>query len=127
MIARICLGFGVSMALVAPAIAELAMTGAAVTMRARPTGSAGVVQRIPQRAEIDVEKCVRNWCRASRRGGSGYIPADAVVFGTPPARLPDARMPPPAVDASPTHVTPPAWRWTGPYIGLNGGFGSGSW
>ena len=57
-------------------------------MRAGPTGNAAVVQRIPQRAEIVLEKCVRNWCRASWRGRFGYIPADAVVLGLPPATLP---------------------------------------
>jgi hypothetical protein len=126
-IVRLALGLGLSLALIAPASAELAMTGAPVTMRAGPTGNAGVVQRIPQRAEIVLEKCVRNWCHASWRGRSGYIPADAVVLGPPPATLPGDEMPPPVVYASPAYITPPAWRWTGPYVGLNGGFGSGSW
>ena len=126
-IVRLYFGLGLSLALIAPASAELAMTGASVTMRAGPTGKAGVVQRIPQRAEIVLEKCVRNWCRASWRGRFGYIPADALVLGPPPATLPGDEMPPPVVYASPTYITPPAWRWTGPYVGLNGGFGSGSW
>ena len=126
-IVSLSLGLGLSIALIAPASAEPAMTGAPVTMRAGPTGKASVVQRIPQRAEIVLEKCGRNWCRASWRGRSGYIPADAVVLGPPPATLPGDEMPPPIVYASPTYITPPAWRWTGPYVGLNGGFGSGSW
>jgi hypothetical protein len=126
-IVRLALGLGLSLAFIAPACAELAMTGGPVTMRAGPTGNAGVVQRIPQRAEIVLEKCVRNWCHASWRGRSGYIPANAVVLGPPPATLPGDEMPPPVVYASPTYITPPAWRWTGPYVGLNGGFGSGSW
>jgi hypothetical protein len=127
MIVRLCFGLGVSIAFVTPALAELAMTGAPVTMRDGPTGKAGVVQLIPQSAEIDVEKCAGAWCRASWRGRFGYVPAGAVVFGPPPATLPGDEMPPPVVYASPTHVTPPAWRWTGPYVGINGGFGSGSW
>ena len=126
-IVRLYFGLGLSIALIAPASAELAMTGAPVTMRAGPTGKAAVVQHIPQRAEIVLEKCVRNWCRASWRGRFGYLPADAVVLGPPPATLPGDEMPPPIVYASPTYITPPAWRWTGPYLGLNGGFGSGSW
>ncbi len=126
-IVRLCLGLGVFIAFVAPAVAELAMTGAAVTMRAAPTGNAGVVQRIPQSAEIDVEKCARAWCRASWRGRFGYVPAEAVVLRSPLATLPGDKMPPPVVNGSSTDATPPAWRWTGPYIGLNGGFGSGSW
>ena len=72
MIARTSLGFGVYLALVGPALAELATTGAPATMRVGPTDKAGVVQRIPQSAEIDVEKCVRTWCRASWRGRFGY-------------------------------------------------------
>jgi hypothetical protein len=127
MIARTCLGFGVFLALVGPVLAELAMTSAPVTMRVGPTDKAGVVQRIPQSAEIDVEKCVRTWCRASWRGRFGYVPAEAIVLGPPPATLLGDEMPPPVVYASPTYITPPAWRWTGPYIGLNGGFGSSSW
>jgi hypothetical protein len=126
-IVRLYLGLGVFIALVSPAVAELAMTGAPVTMRIGPTGNAGVVQRIPQSAEIEVEKCARAWCRASWRGRFGYVPAEAVVLGPPPATLQGNEMPPPVVYASPTYATPPAWRWTGPYIGLNGGFGSGSW
>jgi hypothetical protein len=127
MIVRLCFGLGVFIAFISPALAELAMTGAPVTMRGGPTGKAGVVQLIPQSAEIYVEKCAGGWCRASWRGRFGYIPAEAVVFGPPPATLPGDEMPPPVVYASPTHVTPPAWRWTGPYVGINGGFGSGSW
>ena len=126
-IVRLYFGLGLSIALIAPASAELAMAGAPVTMRVGPTSKAGVVQRIPQRAEIVLEKCVRSWCHASWRGRSGYILADAVVLGPPPATLPGDEMPPPVVSGSPTYITPPAWQWTGPYVGLNGGFGSGSW
>ena len=124
---RLCFGLGLSIGLIAPASAELAMTGGPVVMRAGATGNASVVQRLPQGAEIVLEKCARNWCRASWRGRFGYIPADAVVLGPPPATLPGDEMPPPVVYASPTYVTPPAWQWTGPYVGLNGGVGSGSW
>ena len=127
MIGRLCLGLGLSVALVAPASAELAMTGAPVSMRVGPSGSAAVVQRVPQRAEIDLEKCAHAWCRASWRGRFGYIPEEAVVLGPPPATLPGDEMPPPVLYASPTSVTPPAWRWTGPYVGVHGGFGSSSW
>jgi hypothetical protein len=125
--ARLFLGFGLSVALIAPASAELAMTRASATMRAGPTGRAAVVQHVPQRAEIDLEKCVHNWCRASWRGRFGYVPVNAVVLGPPAATLLGDEMPPPVVYASPTYITPPAWQWSGPYVGLNGGFGSGSW
>jgi hypothetical protein len=113
------------MALAAPASAELAMTGGPVTMRDGPSGKAAVVQRIPHRAEIELEKCTRSWCHAWWRGRFGYIPADAVVLGPPPATLPDDEMPPPVVNAL-TDAPRPAWRWTGPYVGVNGGFGSSS-
>ncbi len=124
---RLCFGLCLSIAFIAPASAELAMTGAPVTMRAGPTGNASVVQRIPQSAEIILEKCAHAWCRASWRGRFGYIPTEAVVLGPPPATLPGEELPPPFVNASPTYIMPPAWQWTGPYVGVNGGFVSGSW
>ena len=99
-IVRLCLGLGVFIAFVAPAVAELAMTGAAVTMRVGPTGNAGVVQRIPQSAEINLEKCARAWCRASWRGRFGYVPAEAVVLRSPLATLPGEKMPPPVVNGA---------------------------
>ena len=126
MIARVCLGLAVSVALVAPALAELAMTGAPVAMRAGPSGKAALVQRVPQRAEVELMTCAHSWCRASWRGRSGYIPADAVALGPPPTALPGDKMPPPLVN-TPADATRSAWRWTGPYVGVNGGFGSSSW
>ena len=61
MIGRLWLGVVASAAFIGPATAELAMTGAPVTMRDGPTGKARVVQRIPQTAEIEVLKCARGW------------------------------------------------------------------
>src|ERR1700759_4173201 len=98
--ARLCFPLGLSIALITPASAELAMTGAPVAMRAGPTGKANVVQRLPQGMEIVLERCARNWCRASWRGRFGYIPAAALVMGPPPAALPGNEMPPPVVYAS---------------------------
>jgi hypothetical protein len=108
-------------------MAELAMTGAPAVMRAAPNGKAGIVQRIPESAEIDVLKCALGWCHASWRGRIGYIPSDAVVLGPAPATLPGEKMPPPVVNAPPTPVTPPAWQWQGLYVGGNLGFGAPSW
>jgi hypothetical protein len=125
-ILRLCLGLAISMPLVVPALAELAITGAPVTMRAGPTGRAAVVQRIPQSAKIELETCDRNWCRVSWRGRSGYVPANAVVVGSPLTALSRDKMPPPAVNA-PTDAARSAWRWTGPYFGVNGGLGLNSW
>jgi uncharacterized protein YraI len=126
-IVRLCLGLGVFIAFVAPAVVELAMTGAAATMRVAPTSNAGVVQHIPQRAEISLKKCARAWCRASWRGRFGYVPAEAVALKSPLETLPGEKMPPPVVNRASTEATHPAGRWTGPYIGLNGGFGSDAW
>ena len=125
-IVRLCLGLGFSIAFLAPALAELAMTGAPVTMRVGPTSKAGIIQHVPQNAEISLERCVLDWCRASWHGKSGYVPAQAVVLSSP-TTLPGEKMPPPVVNGASTDAARPAWRWTGPYIGLNGGFGSGSW
>lgn len=124
-IARLCLGLSVSVALVAPALAELAMTGTPVVMRAGPTGKARIIEHIPRNAKIEVGKYAGGWRRASWRGRSGYIPAESLMTGPPLAALPGDKMPPPLVDA-PAGAARPAWRWTGPYIGLDGAFGSGS-
>ena len=45
-IVRLCFGVGLSIALIAPASAELAMTGAPVVMRAGASGNASVVQAL---------------------------------------------------------------------------------
>jgi hypothetical protein len=116
-----------ALAFAGPSFASPAMTGAPVTMHAAPNGKSRVVQRIPANAEIDLSTCGRGWCQASWRHLSGYIPAEIVVLGPPPATLPRNEMPPPAVYALPTYVAPPAWRWTGAYVGGNFGFGSGGW
>jgi hypothetical protein len=116
------LGFSVSLA---AAHAELAMTGASVTMRAGPAGKAAIVERIPRSTELKVLNCARGWCHVRWRSRYGYIPADAVVL--PPATLPRDELPPPVVDGPPTYVTPPVWRWQGPYIGGNLGVGGGNW
>jgi hypothetical protein len=102
MIGRLCLGLGVCIGLVGPAFAELAMSGGPVAMHAAPTGRSRVVQRIPANAQIDMAHCSRGWCYASWRNLFGYIPAEAVVLGPPPATLPGEELPPPVVYASPT-------------------------
>jgi hypothetical protein len=128
MIGRIAVGICAAFATACPALAELAMTGAPVAMRVAPSGKAQIVQRIPASAEIEVDRnCPRGWCRASWRHLSGYVPAEAVVLGPPPATLPGDELPPPVVYALPTYVTPPVWRWDGPYVGGNFGFGAGGW
>ena len=43
------------------------------------------------------------------------------MLGPPPATLPGDEMPPPFVNVQPTYITPPVWRWQGPYVGVNGG------
>ena len=57
-IGRFLFGFGLVVAWSGPALAELAMTGAPVAMRAGPAGNAQIVQRIPASAEVEVAKCV---------------------------------------------------------------------
>lgn len=122
MIGRLCLGITLSLAMAAPALAELATTGAPVAMRTRPAGRARIVQHIPRTAEIDVVRCARGWCRASWRGRFGYVPADSVVLGPPPG---DAARP---FDyAPPAEATRPAWNWQGFYLGGTFGFPPGAW
>jgi len=127
MIGRVAFVACVACTLAGPALADLATTGAPVAMRAAPSGKAEVVQRIPRSAEIELGKCARGWCQAVWRGRPGYIQAAAVVFGASPATLSGNGMPPPVLNAAPAPVAPPAFRWTGPYVGTNFGFGNGGW
>jgi uncharacterized protein YraI len=119
------LAAGIALTIAGPSFAAPATTGAPVTMHAGPSGKSRVVQRIPANAQIDLSTCDRGWCRASWRNLFGYIPAELVVVGPPRAALPGDQMPPPVVTAPPIAVAAPAWRWTGPYVGTNFGFGSG--
>jgi len=127
MIGRVAFAVCLAVTLAGPALAELAMTGAPIAMRVAPSAHAQIVQRVPASAEVELGRCARGWRHASWRGRQGYIPCDAVVLGPPPATLPGNEMPPPVVNALPTYVTPPAWRWTGAYGGANFGLGSGGW
>jgi hypothetical protein len=118
---RSLLAAGMGLVFAAPSFANLAMTGAPVTMHAAPSGKSRIVQHIPANAEIDVSRCSRGWCYASWRNVFGYIPAEVVVLRPPPATWPGNELPPPVVYALPTYVTPPAWRWNGAYVGGNWG------
>ena len=124
---RLLLAAGLCVIFAAPSFADQAMTGAPVTMHATASSKSHVVERIPANAEIDLSKCDHGWCYASWRNLFGYIPADAVVLGPPPATLPGNELPPPVVYALPTYATPPAWSWGGPYIGGSWGYGWSRW
>ena len=124
---RFLLAAGLCFVFAAPSFADPAMTGAPVTMRAAPSGKARAVQQIPTSAEIDVSKCNRGWCYSSWRNRFGYIPAEAVVEGPPPATLSRNALPPPVVDAQTTIVAPPAPTWSGPYVGFGWGYGWSRW
>jgi hypothetical protein len=115
------------LALATPSFADMAMTGTPVTMHATASAKSRVVQRIPANAEIDLSKCGRGWCFASWRNLFGYIPADAVVLGPPPAALPGNELPPAVAYAQPTYLAPPVWTWSGPYVGVGWGYGWGRW
>ena len=124
---RLLLAAGLCFIFAAPSFADLAMTGAPVTMRAAPSGKARVVQRIPANAEIDLSSCNHRWCYSSWRNRFGYIPAEVVVGGPPPATLPGNDLPPPVVYAQPTYVAPPVRTWSGPYVGFGWGYGWSRW
>jgi hypothetical protein len=124
---RLLLSAAVCFSFAAPSFGDPAMTGAPVTMRGAPSGKARIVQHIPARAEIDLSSCSHGWCYASWRNLFGYIPAEVIVGGPPPATLPGNQLPPPVVNAQPTYVTPPVGGWSGPYVGFSGGYGWGRW
>ena len=74
-----------------PAVAEPVWTSAPSVMRRAPSPAARVIQEIPPSAQIYLKSCRQDWCYASWRNRSGYIPAYAVSdaappnFGAPPA------------------------------------------
>ena len=119
---RVFLAAALALSLAGTAFAEPAVTGAPTTMRATPSGKAGVVQRIPANAEIDVSSCSHGWCYGSWRNRFGYIPAEAVIASPVSAAV----LPPPVVAAPPVAVAP-TWRWSGPYVGVGGGFAWRPW
>ena len=68
----------------AAALADPVWTSAPSVMRRSPSPTARVVQEVPATAQIDLRGCSGDWCRASWRNRSGYIPAYAVNAGPPP-------------------------------------------
>ena len=89
------LGLGFSLALASAALADPAMTTAPSAMRAAPSPRAHVVQNVPERAEIDLSNCSRNWCYASWRNIFGYLPVSVVAAG------PNEAGPPPGYPPGP--------------------------
>ena len=113
---------GALFALAAPARANPALTVVPATMRAAASRHAPVVQAVPANAEIDIQGCGPRWCYGSWRGLSGYLPTFAVQ-GAPPVAAPPpafgfAPPPPPIVTPGPILISPPAYRWSGAYVGL---------
>ena len=129
---RLLLAAGLSVGLLGPSFADPAITTASSNMRRAPNVHSHIVQSVPANAEIDLQNCAGDWCHASWRNLSGFIPAFAVAQAGPP---PGAVAPPPAavVGAPPIVVDPapiivgPAWGWGGPYVGGGWGYGWRRW
>ncbi len=135
---RTLLAAGLVFGLVGPSFADPAVTTAWSAMRRAPSGHSRVVQSVPANAQIDLQNCSGEWCYASWRDLSGYIPAFAVggaaalgpVVGTPPvvvAAPPAVVAAPPVVVAAPPVVVGPAFSWGGPYVGFGYGWGWRGW
>jgi hypothetical protein len=107
----------------APAVAEPVWTGAPSVMRYAPNPSARVVQNVPPNAQIYLRSCRGDWCYASWRNRSGYLPAYAVNVESAPGAAP----PPPVFGGGGVGIGPPppppgAPIWGGPYVGMNWGW-----
>ena len=121
---RLLVSAGLCLGLVGPASADPAITTAWSNMRRAPSAHSHVVQSVPASAEIDLRNCAGNWCYASWRGLSGYIPSFAVAqAGAPPAVV----AAPPVVVAPAPIIVGPAFGWGGPYIGGGWGYGWRRW
>ncbi len=110
---------------VAPCLADPAITTASSAMRRAPTAHSRIVQMVPAEAQIDLQNCTGGWCYGSWRNLFGWIPSFAVAQAGPP---PAAVAPPPVVVAPPVVVgVAPAWGWGGPYVGGGWGWGWRRW
>jgi len=123
------LAAGLCVGLVGPSFAAPATTTAWSNMRHAPSGHSRVIQSVPANAQIDLVNCSGDWCFASWRGLSGYIPSFAVAEVGPPPGV--AAAPPIVAAAPPVVVAPsvvgPAWSWGGPYVGVGYGWGWQRW
>jgi len=113
------LAAGLCLGVAGPCFADPAITTAWSDMRSAPSGRSRVVQSVPANAQIDLQDCVGDWCRASWRNLAGYIPSFAVAQGGPPLAVAPAPAPP--------VVVAPAWGWDGPYLGFGWGYGWRRW
>jgi uncharacterized protein YraI len=75
---------GVAMAAaVGPAFAFDAMVSAPTTLRTHPSPRSAVIEVIPARAVINMERCVRGWCEAAYAGQMGYVYTPVLVSAGP--------------------------------------------
>ena len=126
---RLLLAAGLCAEVVGPSFADPAITTAWSNMRRAPSAHSRIVQGVPANAQIDLQGCGPEWCSASWRNLSGYIPAFAVAGGGAPPPLVAAPPPPPVVVAAPPIIVGPAYGWGGPYVGgyWGGGYGWRHW
>jgi uncharacterized protein YraI len=124
---RLLLAAGLCAGVVGPSLADPAITTAWSNMRRAPSAHSRIVQGVPANAQIDLQGCGPEWCSASWRNLSGYIPAFAVAEGGAPPPL--AVAPPPLVVAAPPLIVGPGYGWGGPYVGgyWGGGYGWRRW
>ena len=125
MLRRSLLAAGLCVGVVGPSFADPAITTAWSNMRRAPSAHSRVVQGVPANAEIDLQGCGPDWCSASWRNLSGYIPAFAVAGGGAPP--PVVAAPPPVVVAAPPIIFGPAYGWGHPYGWGGYGYGWRHW
>lgn len=114
-----CLG-----AMIAPGLADPAITTAPSAMRRAANVHSRVVQVVPANAGVEIRSCGGRWCYGSWRGRHGYLPAFAVAQGGPPPSPPVgfSSPPPPLAVTAPVVVAPaPVYHWGGAYVGFGGG------
>ena len=133
MILRTLLFLGALVLAASPALAEPVWTSAPSVMRRAPSPAARPIQTIPPSAQILLRSCGADWCYASWRNRSGYIPAYAVSNAAPPGYggpPPGFEGPPPVEGGGGAVILGPpgagqGHNWGGPYVG--GGWGWQRW
>ncbi len=129
---RLLLAAGLIVGLAAPSFADPAITTAWSDMRSAPNAHSRIVQSVPADAQIDLQTCAGDWCHASWRNRSGFIPSFAVAEAGPAPGDVAVAPPvfaggPPVVVAAPPVVVGPAFGWGGPYVGFGWGGGWRRW
>jgi hypothetical protein len=110
------LGGILSLAAVAMASAEPAITRSPIKLMSGAAGKGRVLMQIPASAEVDVGDCQKAWCQVSWQNTFGYAPLRSLEIGN----FAEGRAP---VYGEPIYEPAPVYAYPPPVVyGYSGGF-----